>query len=199
MIELKNEYKKPEVSEKMVKLKNEYKKSIDYCIENGIDKIVLFIKDEQNILTIKGYIEEKPTDIEIIAVTFPANEIMYEYDENDEIKEFIPEAANGSRVREILKENNIPLISGALPFEGIVIPGDNYNPYRIIEQTLVMVNHALPSLVQTLLMATDNGAVLPGERVLVINSALAIEATGTNTRLLFHPKEGLRIIEIIKL
>lgn len=198
MVEMKSEYLEMEVLENMDELKREFKEFINYSLENKIKKIVLFIKDEETILKIKKYIEYKTTEIELIGVTFPANEKMFELDENDELREFTPDAAKGNRVRNILKENNIQLVCGALPFEGIVIPGDNYNPYKIIDQTLYMVNPGLPTLVQTLLMATDNGAVLPGERVVVMNSKLAIEATGTNTRLLFHPKEGLKIAEIIQ-
>ncbi|MEH7356801.1 hypothetical protein V7150_25160, partial [Neobacillus drentensis] len=71
----------------------------------------------------KSYLEENEIAIELIAVTFPANEKMFVLDEDDELSEFVPEAADGNKIRDILKENNIPLISSALPFEGIVIPG----------------------------------------------------------------------------
>lgn len=82
--------------------------------------------------------------------------------------------------------------------EGIVIPGDNFNPYKIIEQTLTIVSPGLPNLVQSLLIATDSGVVVPRERVLVMNAVLAIDALGTNTRFLFHPEEGMEIKKIIQ-
>lgn len=187
-----------EVSEKVIELKKVYIKFINYCVENDIKRIVMFIKDEKNILKINRYLKEQSIDIQLIGVTFPANEKMYELDENDKLKEFIPRAAKGNMIKEVLKEYSIPLISGSLPFEGIVIPGDKHNPYKIIEKTFSIVNRALPNLVQTLLIATDSGAVLPGERILIANAELAIDANGTNARLLFHPKEGLQINEIIK-
>lgn len=181
----------------MSDIKPFYIENVKYCVDNGINKLIIFIKNEKSILAVKSYLEENEIAIDLIAVTFPANEKMYKLDEDDELSEFVPEAADGNKIRNILNENNIPLISSALPFEGIVIPGDNFNPYKIIEQTLNMVNSGLPSLVQTLLIATDNGLVLPRERLLVMNSILAIDAFGTNTRLLFHPQEGMKINKII--
>lgn len=130
-------------------------------------------------------------------VTFPANETMYELAEGDEVNKFVPKAADGNKVKDILKKNDIPLISGALPFEGIVIPGDNFNPYKIIEKTLNLVKPGLGNLVQTLLVVTDSGLVQPKEQVLIMNAVLAIDVLGTNTRFLFHPEDGLEINKII--
>lgn len=174
-----------------------YIENVKYCVENDINKLIIFIKDEKTILGIKSYLEENDIKLQLIAVTFPANEKMYELKDDDEVHEFVPKAADGTEIREMLKANDIQLISGALPFEGIVIPGDNFNPYKIIEQTLDMVNIGLSNLVQTLLMATDNGLVLPKERVLVTNVKLAIDVLGTNTRFLFHPEEGMKINKIL--
>lgn len=176
-----------------------YKKYINYCVKNNIKKIIIFIKDENNILNIKSFLNQQEYPIELIGVTFPANEKMYRLEDDKKINTFIPEAANGNKIKKILEDHGITLISSTIPFEGIVIPGNNINPYKIIEQTLGIVHVALPNLVQTLLMATDNGAVLPGERVVVMNNSLAIDGNGTNTRLLFHPKEGMKINKIIQI
>jgi hypothetical protein len=181
----------------MSEMKPSFIQNVRYCVDNGINKLVMFIKDEKTILGVKSYIVESGIALELIAVTFPANEKMYELNEREEMRTFVPKAADGNEIRDILKENNIPLISSALPFEGIVIPGDNFNPYKIIEQTLNMVNSGLPNLVQTLLMATDNGFVKPKERVLVMNAILAIDVIGTNTRVLFHPEDGMKIKKVI--
>lgn len=181
----------------MGEIKTAYIQNVKYSVDNGIKKLIMFIKDEKAILDVKSYIEENEFAIELIAVTFPANEKMYELNDDDELIEFVPEAAEGNKIRDILKEKNIPLISSALPFEGIVIPGDNFNPYKIIEQTLNLVNPGLPSLVQTILIATDSGLVLPRERVLVMNAVLAIDVLGSNTRFLFHPEEGMQINKIV--
>lgn len=181
----------------MDELKSDFIQNVNYCVDNEIKKLILFIKNEKSILNLKSYLEENKYEIDLIAVTFPANEKMYELNDDEELNEFIPEAAEGNKIRRILQEKNIPLISGALPFEGIVMPGNNFNPYKIIEQTLNMVNSGLANLVQTLLIATDNGLVVPKERVLVVNAVLAIDALGANTRFLFHPEEGMRINNIV--
>lgn len=182
----------------MNNLRVELKGKIEYAIENKIEKVLMFIKDEKNILTVKEYLEEKGSGIELIGVTFPANEKMYEYsEEEDKVVPFVPEASNGDKIRELLGSKDVKLICGTMPFEGIVIPGENYNPYKIVEQTLSIVHPALPNLVQAVLTATDFGAVLPKERVLVINAVLGIETHGTNSRLLFHPEEGLEIHHIL--
>ncbi|MBE1556533.1 hypothetical protein [Sporosarcina limicola] len=181
----------------MSEIKSVYIENVKYCVDNGINKLIMFIKDEKSILEVKSYLEGNEIEIELIAITFPANEKMYVLDEDDELSEFVPGAADGNKIRCILKENKIPLVSSALPFEGIVIPGDNFNPYKIIEQTLNMVNPGLPNLVQALLVATDSGLVVPKERVLVMNAGLAIDVLSTNTRFLFHPEEGMQINKVI--
>jgi hypothetical protein len=183
----------------MNELKAIHIKSIEYCVNNEVSNLVMFIKDEKAILSVKDFIDQNNIELELIAITFPANEKMYTLDETDELNEFIPEAADGNRIRELLTKKGIPLVSGALPFEGIVVPGDNFNPYKIIEQTLNMVKSGLANLVQALLIVTDNGLILPKERVLVMNAVLAIDVLGTNTRFLFHPEEGLNINEIIQI
>lgn len=181
----------------MIEIKQNFKHYINYCIENNIEKIIMFIKDEKSILNVKSYLEEQSLSLDLIAVTFPANEKMYVLNDEDDVEEYVPEAADGNKIKGVLAESGINLVSSALPFEGIVIPGDNYNPYKIIEQTLSIVNPALPSLVQSLLIVTDSGLIMPHERVLVMNAVLAIDVLGTNTRFLFHPDEGMKINKII--
>lgn len=174
-----------------------YIENVQYCMDMGIKKLIMFIQDEKSILSLKTYVNKNEIDLELIAVTFPANEKIYTLGENEEIHEVVPSAADGEKVKNILCENGIALISSSLPFEGIVIPGDNYNPYHIIEQTFNLVEPGLANLVQTILMSTDTGMVIPRERVLVMNAKLALDTIGTNTRFLFHPDKGLKINKII--
>lgn len=47
-------------------------------------------------------------------------------------------------------------------------------------------------------MVTDNGLVSPKERVVVLNPNFAIDVLGTNTRLLSHPTEGMKINNFIQ-
>lgn len=183
---------------KEIKIDLWYKKVFSHAIENNVKKMALFIKDEKLVLELQKYLMVEGIDITLVAVTFPSNEKMYLLNEEEEVEETVIDAANGFNVKNLIENEGIKYVSSALPFEGIVIPGtSNDNPYKIIEKTLTIIHKALPNLVQTLLMATDSGNILPKERVLVVNTQLAIDACGSNTRLMFHPNEGIKINELI--
>lgn len=177
-----------------------FKKNIEYCLENGIKKILMFIKEEENIIKLNNVLRsyENAQDIQLIGVSFPANEKMYIYNkETERTESIIPKASDGNKIKKKLADRNITLITSTLPFEGIVVPGDNFNPYKIIEKTFNIVNISLSALVQSILVATDNGVVNPGEKVLSMNLTTALYANGTNTRYLFHPKYGFKVNEIL--
>lgn len=156
---------------------------------------MIFVKDEKLVLELNNFIKEHVFDVNLIAVTFPANEIMYVRNEADEIKEVIPAAA--AVIRDLLEKEGVQLIKGSLPFEGIVIPGENYNPYKIVEQTFNIVLRGLANAIQIVLVATDTGAVMPGERVVSMNTATSIDARGANARLLLHPELGIKIEKLL--
>lgn len=169
-----------------------YFESIKYAHNNGIKKVLLFIQKKDKILELASYIQSNKFNIDIIGVTFPSNEKMYIEKEN-EITEYIPPAANGYEIKNILSENGIKLISGTLPFEGIVVPGSSSNPYMVIKQTLGLISPGLQNSVQSVLMATDQGILNPLEKVVSMNNQISIEVEASNTRFLFHPLEGLKI------
>lgn len=175
---------------------------IDYCRTNKIVKLIIFVKTTTVLENIKKYIDVKNIELNLIGVTFPANEPIYFEEENEDgnqvIKEYIPEAADGDKMLEDLKSQDIQLIRSTLPFQGIVIPGENYNPYQIISNTMDLIYNGLSNIVQTTMIATDNGAILPNERVVVANKALFVDLNGVNSRMLFHPDLGLRIKNIYK-
>lgn len=173
-----------------------YTRTLEYCASNGIKKILFFIQKEEKIREIFNIIKSNNYDIEIIGVTFPANEIIY-VEQEDEIEEYVPEAANGERVKNSLSLEGIKLISGTLPFEGIVIPGAGNNPYLVIKQTLDIISPGLQSAVQVVLMATDQGALIPGEKVVSMNNRISLEIISSNTRLMFHPTKKMKINHII--
>ena len=175
---------------------------IEYCDTNKINKLVIFVKSPTILENIKKFIDVKNIEMNIIGVTFPANEPIYLEEENENgdstIKEYIPEAADGDKVYEALKSQGIQLIRSTLPFQGIVIPGENYNPYQIISNTMDLIYNGLSNIIQTIMIATDNGAVSPNERVVVANKVLFVDLNGVNSRMLFHPDLGLKINNIYK-
>lgn len=173
-----------------------YFKSIQHADENNIKNVLLFIQNKEKILELKSFINEKGYDVEIIGVTFPSNEKMYMKKQGKMIT-YIPHAADGDEIKNALLSRGVKLISGTLPFEGIVVPGASVNPYQVIKQTLGLFSSGLQNVVQSILMATDQGAIKPLEKVIAMNNTISIEASAANTRLLFHPSDGLKINQIL--
>lgn len=170
-----------------------YLEDIEYCVENDIKKLVIFVKGEKTLLAIKQYLDSNKLEISLIGVTFPANEVNYRENNDGEVEEFIPESSKGEEVFNLLKENDITLIRSALPFEGIVIPGEDYNPYQIVSNTLDLVKPGLANIVQMTMIATDHGSINPKEDVVATNGILFVSLKGVNSRMLFHPEYGLEI------
>lgn len=173
-----------------------YFETLNYAHNTGIQKVLFFIQKEEKILELIRYIKEKNLAVELIGVTFPSNEKMYSK-KDDGVAEFIPPAALGNTIKDNLLSKGVKLISGTLPFEGIVIPGTSTNPYTIIKQTLGLISPGLQNAVQSVLMATDQGIVYPTEKVISMNTQISIEVSASNTRLLFHPIDGLKIHHLI--
>lgn len=173
-----------------------YFKSIEYANEHNIKHVLLFIQNQEKIMELNSLINEKEFDVNIIGVTFPSNEKMY-IKEQGKMIQYVPHAADGDEVRTALTKQGIRLISGTLPFEGIVVPGAPVNPYEIIKQTLGLFSPGLQNVVQSILMTTDQGVVLPSEKVIAMNNSVSIEASAANTRFLFHPLDGLKIHRIL--
>lgn len=181
-----------------IELIRNYLSDIEYCNENDIEKFIVFVKGEKTLLNIQEYINEKGYKIKLIGVTFPANELVYEEDEEGKIVEYVPKSADGDEVRNLLKEQGITLIRSSLPFEGIVIPGENFNPYKIVSNTLDLVYDGLANIVQSVMIATDNGILKTKEAAIVSNTNLFVHLNGVNSRMLFHPDLGLNINYIHK-
>ena len=166
-----------------------------YAMEKNINKIILFAKGIENVLKFKNILDE--TDIELIITTFPSNQVLYIEDEEEGIIETHPEILSFEN-RTKLKSLNIPLITSTFPFEPIIIPGNNYNPYSTISQTLNIFGPGTDIAVQSSLMAVDTGVVEPGERILSLTTQNVLDLKATNSRFLFHPEKGLEIYHILR-
>lgn len=68
---------------------------------------------------------------------------------------------------------------------------------KAIKETLGLVSGGLHLCVQAVLMATDSGVVMPGEKVIAMSADTSIITFGTNSTFLFHPSRGLNIHKII--
>lgn len=161
-----------------------------YAINNNIKYIIIFAKQIDNVLYLNNILKE--TDIKIFATTFPSNQVLYLEDEDGNVNEVFPEILSPAN-REELKNDGIDLISSTLPLDPIIIPGNNYNPYTVINQTLNLFGKGVNIAVQSALMAADNGYITPGERVVSMNASVAVDLTTSNSRYLFHPELGMKI------
>lgn len=165
---------------------------LEYAEVNNIDKILVFTKNGNAAIEAK----KKAGDKEILAVSFPANEMIFVRDETGKVIEKKPESSL-PEVRKNLKSKGIDLLLGSMPFEDIVIPGSTLNISNIIDKSLKLVDEGLSLCVQSVLMATDSGYVLPGEKVISMIDKTSVDIISANKRFLFHPQKGLKINNII--
>lgn len=168
--------------------------AVNYAKENGIIRIIIFIKNIDNVMKLKELLGDE--EITLIATTFPMNQPIYIENEDEEIEKIIPGTFNREN-QELLKKANIQLISSTLPLDPIVIPKSGNKPYSIITNTLDLFGPGVALAIQSSLMAVDNGAINPEERVLSLTNQSAVDLKVTNSRFLFHPKVGLKVNQII--
>jgi len=161
--------------------------------ELDINKILVFTSDGETAFNLR----EKDKDIDIIAVSFPANqEIRLPDSKNrDDFKYIIPKTSN-EEIKKKLAEKNINLVLSKMPFGDIIIPGTRDTKNLAIRSSLSLISKGLSLCVQAILMATDSGAINPGEEVIAISADTGIVATASNSSFLFHPNKGLSIIEL---
>ncbi len=166
-----------------------------YIEEENIKYITIFAKGIDNVLKLSQKLEH--TDVSIFVTTFPTNEPIYLRNAEDEIEETYPEILSNEN-KKILKDKGIHLTSSTLPLSPVIVPGHNDNPYKIINQTLNLFGNGVDLCVQAAMMLTDNGHIKPTDRVIAMNSQVAIDLNTCNSRFLFHPELGLEINQIIK-
>lgn len=170
--------------------------SIEYAMNESIDKILIFSKDGNSAIKLKKKLQKKDNSIDVIAVLFPANERLFQRDEDGKVNEFIPNSLD-KKIMGSLKSLSIQPIYGTLPLENVIVPGTSNNIYSTIKQTLALFSPGLQLAIQGILMATDQGLLKDSERVISIVGDIAVEAKSANSRLMFHPKYGLSINHII--
>lgn len=170
--------------------------SVQYAIDESISKILIFSKDGNSAIKLKKLAKTKNSSIDIIAVLFPANERLFKRDTNGNISEFVPNSLD-TKIMSDLKSLSIKSVYGTLPLENVIVPGTSNNIYSTIKQTLALFSPGLQLAIQGILMATDQGFLKDNERVISIVGDVAVDANSTNSRLMFHPKYGLSINNIV--
>ncbi|MEG0550307.1 MAG: hypothetical protein RR554_04050 [Vagococcus sp.] len=172
-----------------------FDEAVNYAEENNISKIILFIKESKNILNLKQKVEGK--NIQVIATTFPMNQPLYLAGEDGDIEEYNVDIFKNSE-KEKLEENDIVLVSGTMPLDPVIVPGNTFNPYTSILKTFSLIGEGMDLAIQSVLMTTDAGATIPGEQVLTLNAKIILDVNTCNSRFLYHNNKGLKINQIIK-
>lgn len=156
----------------------------------GINKIVIFTGDGEGPL--KAAKALAGLGVKIIAVSFPYKQ---EIEESGD-KRIIPRTSL-PEVQEALRKHGIQLVLAHMPLNGIILPGIRDPLLYTMRYTLKMFSGGLRLCVEAITMATDAGALEPGEEVVAMSADTAIVATASSTQFIFHPTKGLDIREII--
>jgi len=169
--------------------------SIKKAREEGIDKILVFTADGEGPFELRKQLGNNE-DIDIIAVSFPNLMPFFQKETDGDIKEFFPKTSYDEH-KEKFQNENIKLVQGVMPFEEVIIPGANDTKLKAIKESLNLFSGGLKLCVQAALMATDSGAIKPGEEIISMSADTSIITNGANSRFLFHPTKGLKINKII--
>lgn len=160
--------------------------------ETGIGKLLVFTRDGEVVFRAA----KKLKRVKVIGVTFPYKQRFTEISGNGTENESVPSTST-REVAERFAQEGIPLVRGTMPFQQIVIPYARDSKLEGITHALGLFGGGLSLCIQAILMATDAGEVEPGEEVASMSADTAITATGTLSKWLFHPVEGMEIREII--
>ncbi|MGE5590125.1 MAG: hypothetical protein ACM3ZA_05855 [Bacillota bacterium] len=161
----------------------------------AIKHFVVFTRDGEGAVLLKDLLQ--PSDASVVAVTFPYKHPLFVPDESGEYRDLIPETSVPKTVK-YLTDRGIELVRGTAPFtEGFFIPGVRDPKLEGIRYALQLFSSGLHLCVQAVAMATDAGAIEPGDEVIAMSADTAIVARASSSRYVFHPTEGMEIREII--
>lgn len=174
--------------------------TLNYAEQIKVENIVIFSKNGQAGIDLQNMIEEKKLSITLTVVLFPANEHIILVDHEGKKHEKKPNDLYDIELQKRilhLKEKKVNVIFGTLPFDNIIVPGTENQINITIKNTLNLFSSGLQLAVQAILISTDQGIYQPNDSVISIVGNVSILATATNSRMLFHPTEGMKIIDII--
>lgn len=163
--------------------------------ELKIAKYVVFTADGEGALALAQSLTDGGA--KVVAVSFPYKEPLHIRDSSGAAREVLP-GTSAPEVEKVLTESGVLLIRGPAPFaESFFIPGVKDPKLEGIRYALQLISGGLHLCIQAITLATDFGAIEPGEDVIAMSADTAIVATGASTRFLFHPQLGMEIREII--
>lgn len=165
------------------------------AIQDDIKHIIVFTADGDGAFGIKAKLKKYP-DITVHAATFPYKQVFRIRDSEGDTKNTVA-GTSLPEIRKKLESARINLIQGVMPLQEIIIPNTKDIKTQTILYTLSLISGGLRLCIQAILMATDGGHIEPGEHVIAMSADTAIVARSSLSTWLFHPSEGLEIMEII--
>ncbi|MBP2666490.1 MAG: hypothetical protein H6Q76_1470 [Firmicutes bacterium] len=135
-------------------------------------------------------------EIKILAATFPPGQKIVKREPDGNKKDIETLVSMPERIKK-LESDGISVISGGMPFQEIIVPGTNDFRIQTIVWTLGLISEGLHLGIQAVLMACDSGKLAVGEKVVAMSADTAVVVQSSTSRLMFHPRDGIRIHEIL--
>jgi hypothetical protein len=167
-----------------------YLRSFIAAGETPPSKIVFFTAQGEGPML--AYNQLSKLDVQIIAVTFPAN-YCERLPDNTLFSPQIPD-----KVRKFFIGVEIPIITSRLPFDEMAGAEFHNKEMATIRAVLGLYGGGTTLAIQAVLQATDAGEVNVGERVIAVTGDTALLVTASTTRSFLRKDDlGLSINEII--
>ncbi len=136
------------------------------------------------------------TTIQIFAATFPPGQKIVKREPGGNKKDIETLVSMPERINK-LEAGGVRVIAGGMPFQEIIVPGTNDFRIQTIIWTLGLISEGLHLGVQAVLMACDCGKLAAGEKVIAMSADTAVVVQSSTSRLMFHPRDGIRIHEFL--
>lgn len=158
----------------------------------GINKVLLFSANTDSIALLKERLSSH--NVRLLVVGFPYKHRFRKADTDEVI---IPETSLQEGKR-IIADLGVDFIQGVMPFEEVLLPGGMPGSLSsIFSQSMSLISHGLILCISSIIMACESGYLEPGEITISCAADTSIVASACDKRMLFHPKLGLDIQEII--
>ena len=134
--------------------------------------------------------------IKIFAATFPPGQKIVKREPGGNKKDIETLVSMPEKINK-LEADGVTVIAGGMPFQEIIVPGTNDFRIQTIIWTLGLISEGLHLGLQAVLMACDSGKLAVGEKVVAMSADTAVVVQSSTSRLMFHPREGIRIHEVL--
>ena len=174
-------------------------KTVDLVInrlkEGDIRYVAVFTAEGEGAELLSTALDDDKT-IKIFAATFPPGQKIVKREPGGNKKDIETLVSMPEKIQK-LEADGVFVIAGGMPLQEIIVPGTNDFRIQTIIWTLGLISEGLHLGLQAVLMACDCGKLAIGEKVIAMSADTAVVVQSSTSRLMFHPKEGLRIHEVL--